>query len=172
MEYRFWKLSFFFNLINGTISVISSDSPCKDGNAWFKTVPLKAFSDQVWIIYQCFYFLKCSFSFAVSLQKWLAQDLLQEAMKKLTEINSLSQKNDGFFHILYKIKVFNGSVVDLALPSLHGGSLEIKLPIPLIKPETAQWLHVEFSNLELQLWKLKNFFLHIYFFNLNFIRFL
>ena len=34
--------------------------------------------------------------------------------------------------------IFNGSVVDLALPSLPGGSLEIKLPMPLIKPETAQ----------------------------------
>jgi len=145
----------FLNLIKGTVSVISSDSPCKDSISWFKTVSLKAFSDQVWIRYQSFCFLNCSFSFAVSLQKWLAHYLLQEAMKKLTEINTFSQKNDGFFHILYKIKVFNGTVVNLALPSLNGGSLEITRTVPLIKPETAQWLHVEFSNLELQLWIFK-----------------
>ena len=33
----------------GTVSVVLSDPPCKDGNAWFTTVPLKALSDQVWI---------------------------------------------------------------------------------------------------------------------------
>ena len=34
-------------LFKGTVSVISSDSPYKDDNARFTTVPLKALSDQV-----------------------------------------------------------------------------------------------------------------------------
>ena len=33
-------------VIKGNVSVISSDSSCKDDNAWFTTVPLKPFSDQ------------------------------------------------------------------------------------------------------------------------------
>ena len=33
--------------IKGTVSVISSDPPCKDGNGWFTTVPLIILSDQV-----------------------------------------------------------------------------------------------------------------------------
>ena len=36
-----------FHKIKGTVSVISSDPPCKDGNARFTTVPLKALSDQI-----------------------------------------------------------------------------------------------------------------------------
>ena len=31
----------------GTVSLISSDPPCKDGNARFTTVTLKALSDQI-----------------------------------------------------------------------------------------------------------------------------
>ena len=33
------------NILKGTVSVISSDPPCKDGNARFTTIPLKALSD-------------------------------------------------------------------------------------------------------------------------------
>ena len=39
--------------IKGTVSVISSDPPCKYGNDWFTTVALKSLSDQVWIRYPC-----------------------------------------------------------------------------------------------------------------------
>ena len=39
------------------------------------------------------------------------------------------QKNDVFFHIFDQIKV--SRVVNLALPSLHGGPLEITRTIPL-----------------------------------------
>ena len=38
-------------MIKGTVSVISSNPPCKDGNARFTTVPLKALCDQVWVRY-------------------------------------------------------------------------------------------------------------------------
>ena len=40
-------------IVKGTVSIISSDSYCRDVNAGFRTVPLKALSDQVWIRYQC-----------------------------------------------------------------------------------------------------------------------
>ena len=36
-----------------TVSVISSDPPCKDDNARFTKVPLKDLSNQVRFIYQC-----------------------------------------------------------------------------------------------------------------------
>ena len=32
-------------VLEGTVSVILSDPPCKDGNAWFTTVPCKALSE-------------------------------------------------------------------------------------------------------------------------------
>ena len=34
------------DIIKGTVSVISSDPPCKDNNVRFTTVPLKTLSDQ------------------------------------------------------------------------------------------------------------------------------
>ena len=50
---------FKFNIkIKRTVSVISSDPSCTDGNARFTTVPFKALSDQVWIRYQCLQFRK------------------------------------------------------------------------------------------------------------------
>ena len=36
------------NAINGGLSVISSDPPCKDGSSRFTTVPLIALSDQIY----------------------------------------------------------------------------------------------------------------------------
>ena len=50
--FSFAPAFFFFN-IKGTVGVISSEPPCKDGNVRFTTVPLKALSDQVCIINQC-----------------------------------------------------------------------------------------------------------------------
>ena len=44
-------------LLKGTVSIISSDPPCKDGNAQFTIVPLKPISDQyiLWkILSVCF----------------------------------------------------------------------------------------------------------------------
>ena len=46
-------LGYIYELIKGTVNVISSEPPCKYDDAWFTTVPFKALSDQVWIIYQC-----------------------------------------------------------------------------------------------------------------------
>ena len=36
-----------YSMVKGIVSVISRDSLCKDGNARFTTIPLKALSDQV-----------------------------------------------------------------------------------------------------------------------------
>ena len=60
----------------GTVSTISSDSPFKDGNARFTTVP--ALFNEVWIRYQCLkrwkrIFFNCDFSIKVT---WVF--LLQE----------------------------------------------------------------------------------------------
>ena len=44
-------------------SVLSSDLPCKDDNARFTTVPLKASCKQLWIRYACFCLFKLFFSF-------------------------------------------------------------------------------------------------------------
>ena len=43
--------------LKGTVSIISSDSPCKDGNARFTTLPLIALS--MIIILKTFYFQLC-----------------------------------------------------------------------------------------------------------------
>ena len=51
---------------------------------------------------------------------------LKAEMEKLTEIR---QKNDGIF----SDKGFKGTVVNRALPSLHKGSLEITLTVPLMQ---------------------------------------
>ena len=46
-------MSEFFevSLIKESVSVTTSDSLCKDGNDRFTSIPLKAMSDQVWIIH-------------------------------------------------------------------------------------------------------------------------
>ena len=46
------------SLMKGTVSVNSSDSPFRDGNARFTTVPLKALSDEAWARYSCFCLFK------------------------------------------------------------------------------------------------------------------
>ena len=64
-------------------------------------------------------------------------------MEKLTEMNTF-QKNDSVFCFL--IRCVKGAVVNRTLPSLHEGSLEIKLPVS------------EFNKFELQLKYAKNRF--------------
>ena len=47
-NYTFMRIPETFNgfLFKGTVSVISNDPPCKDGNTQFTTVPLKPLSDK------------------------------------------------------------------------------------------------------------------------------
>ena len=47
------KKNFRICILKGTVSVISSDPPFKDGNVRFTTVTLKTLFNQVWIRYQC-----------------------------------------------------------------------------------------------------------------------
>ena len=70
---HFWK----------SLKVDSGDPPCKDVITRWTMVPLNTLSDQVCIRYPFgFVYLNCLFSFAVSLQKWLAHFLLVN-MEKL-----------------------------------------------------------------------------------------
>ena len=99
------KQSVFY--IKGTVSVITSDPSCKDGNFRFATVPLKALSDQVWIIYQCLYNIKnWVFSAVLSLQKWLAHFHYRK-------------RNRNYQN--YQLKVLRVLFMQKAFPSLHGG---------------------------------------------------
>ena len=112
-----------------TLSVISSDPPCKDGITRFTTVPLKALSDQVWIRYTCF-LPNCSFSFAGSLRKWLAHFLLVRSPWETHRNQHFpeSEKRRYLPHS-WSDQVFSGTVVNRIIPSLLGGSLEITLTV-------------------------------------------
>ena len=50
----------------GTVSVISNDPPCKEGNVRFTTVPLKGLSNKAWIRNSCFCFFKLLISICES----------------------------------------------------------------------------------------------------------
>jgi len=76
-----------------TVSVTAGDPPCKDDNARFTMVPLKALSHLVWIRYQCFKNL-IIFNYGFSI-KVVYAFLLQENMYKLSELNQ--QKRKYFF---------------------------------------------------------------------------
>ena len=79
-----------------TISVISSDPPCKYGNARM-------------------YNVKCT----------------KVSLKPANENISLNKQKDGYLIHTWSVKAFKGTVVNQALPSLHGGSLEITLTVPV-----------------------------------------
>ena len=89
-----------FSFLKGTVSVISSDTPDKDGNARFTTVTLKALSVQVWMCINVYNF-----------ENWL-----------LITVVSL-QKKPRIKHFVthWLDKVFNGTIVNQALSSLHWG---------------------------------------------------
>ena len=58
---------------------------------------------------------------------------MQENILKLSELSTYKiWKGDNAFHIVDQSKVFKGTVVNRALPFLHGGSLEITLTVPLM----------------------------------------
>ena len=118
-------------IIKGTVSVISSDPPCKDGNARFTTGPLKALPDQVWIRHSCLFIFKLFIFISDFSAKWLAYFLLIKALGKLTETKTLwVRKNEVIFHSFDQI--FKGNVVNRAFSSLHGGSLQSTVTVPLM----------------------------------------
>ena len=95
--------------IKGTVRVILCNHPCKDSNARFTTVPLKALHDQVSI----FLFLNCFF---LHLRFLCENDLriscLNEAIKKLLKFNT----------VLRKFR-FQGYCCESGIVFFHGGSL-------------------------------------------------
>ena len=108
-----------------------SKPSCKDGIVRFRTVPLKYFSDQVWnfCFFKLFIFHLRSLSesdfcaFLVYIQQWR-----NSGKTPLLEL----EKRPHLSH-LWPNKGFKGTVMNQALPSLYGGSLEIKLTDFLIK---------------------------------------
>ena len=91
-------------------------------------VPLQASSDQLYELDINVYNIKNSI-----FSKVTPTFLHKEKISELSEVNIM--KNDNIFHIIDQIRAH---VVNQALPSVHGGSLEITLTVPLkctrIKP--------------------------------------
>jgi len=119
------SLQFF----KGTVSVISSDPSWKYNNALYTTVFLKALSDQAWINVNDFE--NYLFSIEVSLQNDLRispaeKHLLGIRMKTLFHLD-----NCQYLPHYWSYNGFNGTVMNRALPSLQGGSLEITLTVSL-----------------------------------------
>ena len=91
-------------------------------------------SDQVWIRYPCFCFLKlfifiCGFSAKVTYFL-----LIIETTEKLSEQNTfLVRKDDVFFHFFDQIKVIKGTTsnVKQAMLFLQSSSLKITMTVPL-----------------------------------------
>ena len=52
-EYDIWWILLMYSLLRVSLYIISSDPSCKDGNARFTIVALKALSDKVWIRCEC-----------------------------------------------------------------------------------------------------------------------
>ena len=83
------------------------------------------------------------FSYAVSLRKWLAHFFLKRLHGEISRNeHTLSQENDGIFHIFCQI---NFSYQ--AFSSLHGGSLLTTLPNSFINCIFAQLLLAQYQKL-------------------------
>ena len=108
--------------IEETVSVISSDPPCKDGNARFTTVLLKALSDQVWIRYACFCVIKL-FYFHL---RFLCISCLFETTEKFTEIDTFLVRKQDSFYIFDQI---TGTGLNRALLCRVEGYLKLRLQI-------------------------------------------
>ena len=103
---------------------------CKDVNARFTTVPLRALSNHVLIRHINVYNLKNRlFSMAVSLQKCIEHFHIQE----LSELNTFKplKTTTSSTHGYWSDKGFKNTVVNRALTSLHLESFEITLKVPL-----------------------------------------
>ena len=111
-------------IFKGTVSVISSDRPCKDGNTRIKTVAPKSYSDRKCGIVN----ISASFSIASSKQG-MRKSISHGESANVN--NSLKKQNHWYLIRSWPGRAFKGTVVNQALPSLHGGSLEITLTVPL-----------------------------------------
>ena len=94
---------------------------------------LEALSHQVLIRHKCFYLFKL-FYFHLELlcESELHISSLKEAIEKLTEINTFRFRKKLYLPHFWSYQGCKGTVVNRALPCLHGESLEITLTVPLI----------------------------------------
>ena len=117
-----FEFQFFFNW---TVSVISCHHSCKDCNARFTMVE-NFISSSMNININVFVSLNCLFSFAISLRKRFAHFLFKksngETRRKKKHLSN--QRNGGSYTFFMRLSL--GTVVNLGLPSLHGGSLFMK----------------------------------------------
>jgi len=97
--------------LNGTVSVILSDPPCKDGNARFSTdLPDQNLSDQVLINLETNYF-----KIVVSIQTWLklpfpiGHAIFQFALEitSLVHLRTLFKENDNIWRIQFSSYLYN-----------------------------------------------------------------
>ena len=114
--------------LKGTVSVISSDSPCKYGNAWFTTVQLRALSDQVKTICQCLKSEKPHFYYRNTYSTYL--NIIPVNLEKLHYLP----------HYWTNIGFDQRYSCESTLPSFYEGSLEIK-PSRIIK-EDIDWFMI------------------------------
>ena len=115
-----------FLQIKGTVSVISSNHPCKDGNVRFTTVPLKS-SDQVWNRYPRF-FSNWLFSHLWVLNK--SYNCAFFAYRKKEEIfRTFRVRIQSYRSHFWSDKGFKGNVVNRALSSeiCMEGDLKLRL---------------------------------------------
>ena len=118
--------------INGTVRVISSEPPCKNSNVRFANVPLILCLIKCVLDIFCFCFFKL-FLFIIFLRKWLAYFLL---IRIIVMENIQNETLYEYITIFFLSNHgFKGTVGNRVLPSLHGGSLEIKLTAPLMKTD-------------------------------------
>ena len=110
--------------IKGTVSLISSNPPCKDC-----TVTLKALFAQIWKMFMILntdYFLIVS-----SQQKWLVHFYCRKTCSKYQIWTLLNWEKRQYLPHYWSDKGSKGTIVYQALPYLHSGSLEITLTVPL-----------------------------------------
>ena len=88
---------------------------------------------EVWYRYiNIFVSLTCFFSTMVSLRKWFAHSLCIRSNEETAEINTIQVRKTTISSTFLIRLSFKGNVINRTLPSLHGGSLEITLTVPLI----------------------------------------
>ena len=113
--------------LKGTVNIISSCPPYKDGNARFTTIPFKALSVQEWIRINVYNFENLfKFGFLYNLR-------IFPAGKPFGIVITNSFKSIKTSKLSSCLISFKGTVVNRALPSLNGGSLK-HYPCSIICP--------------------------------------
>ena len=108
------------------------DAACKHDNVQFATVPLETLIwSKVLKISSFFWLIKCLFLWVSSLL-FINKKCPSYYSRRREPGNEKEQKHWNRIHTWADI-AFKGTVVNQALPSFHGWSLEIRLTVPLIK---------------------------------------